>query len=187
MSILVALSCPGPLDARRTPADTASQEVAPSGGRRQTAGQQLEEVAPAMTRRERKHALPFLLLGVGLFVAGVALGFVMLRFPLDWLLHFGDQQFTLLLKADSYLTFVTCFLLAFGLVFELPLVLTFLGVVGIVSSRTLRARRVYILSGLRVLSAVATPGADPYSPAIVGLALTALFELTFLLLRLLGR
>jgi sec-independent protein translocase protein TatC len=144
-------------------------------------------IAPAMTRRERKHALPFLLLGVGLFVAGVALGFVVLRFPLDWLLHFGDQQFTLLLKADGYLTFVAYFLLVFGLVFELPLVLTFMGVVGIVSSRTLRARRMYILFGLWVLSAVATPGADPYSPVIVGLALTALFELTVLLLRLLGR
>jgi NADPH-dependent FMN reductase len=40
VSILVALSCPGPLEARRTPTDTAGQEVAPSGGRRQTAGQQ---------------------------------------------------------------------------------------------------------------------------------------------------
>ncbi len=144
-------------------------------------------IAPALTRKERRYALPFTLLGVGLFAAGVALGFVVLRFPLDWLLHFGSQQFTLLLKADSYLTFVAYFLLAFGLAFELPLVLTFMGVVGIVSSRWLRARRAYILFGLWLLSAFVTPGADPYSPVIIGSALTLLFELTVLLLRILRR
>lgn len=144
-------------------------------------------LAPAMTRKERKYAAPFTLLGVGLFVTGLAVGFLVLRYPIDWLLNFGTDRFIPLISADSYLTFVTYFLLAFGVVFELPLVLTFLGIVGVINSRMLRAKRMYILFGLWVLSCFITPGADPISPIIIGVALTGLFELSILLLRLIKR
>jgi sec-independent protein translocase protein TatC len=146
-------------------------------------------IAPALTRREKKYALPFTLLGVGLFAIGIAVGFVVLRWPLGWLIEFGinSGRFVLLLDANSYFTFVAFFLLAFGIVFELPLVLTFMGVVGIVNSRVLRAKRMYILFGLWVVSCFITPGADPYSPVIIGAAFTILFELTIVLLRAIGR
>lgn len=77
--------------------------------------------------------------------------------------------------------------MAFGLVFELPLALTFMAVVGLVSSRVLRAKRVPILFGLWFLSNFITPGADPYSPVIISAALTVLFELTILLMRANGK
>lgn len=144
-------------------------------------------ISPALTRRERKYALPFTVLGVALFIAGLAIGFIVLRYPVDWLIGFGQDQFTLLLKADSYLGFVAYFLLAFGLVFELPLVLTFMGVVGIVNSRLLREKRMYILFGLWFLSCFITPGADPYSPVIIGVCFTVLFELTIILMRIIGK
>jgi sec-independent protein translocase protein TatC len=144
-------------------------------------------ITPALTRRERKYALPFAFLGVGLFVVGIVVGFFVLRYPVDWLIHFGSSQFDLLVKADSYLTFVAYFLLAFGLAFELPLVLTFMGVLGIVNSRFLREKRLYILFGLWILSCFITPGADPYSPVIIGVAFTFLFELSIILLRIIGR
>ncbi|MDE3230692.1 MAG: twin-arginine translocase subunit TatC [Chloroflexota bacterium] len=144
-------------------------------------------LAPAMTRRERKYAAPFTLLGVGLFAIGLAVGFLVLRYPIDWLLNFGTNRFIPLISADAYLTFVTYFLLAFGVVFELPLVLTFLGVLGVINSRILRAKRIYILFGLWVLSCFITPGADPISPIIIGVALTGLFELSILLLRAIRR
>lgn len=144
-------------------------------------------ISPAMTRRERKYALPFTLLGVGLFALGLAVGFIVLRYPVAWLIDFGHQDFVLLLRASSYFTFVAYFLLAFGLVFELPLLLTFLGVVGVVSSATLRKRRMYILFGLWFASCFITPGADPYSPVIIGVAFTILFELSIVLLRILKK
>jgi sec-independent protein translocase protein TatC len=144
-------------------------------------------ISPALTRRERKYALPFTLLGVTLFVVGIAVGYAVLRYPVDWLLNFGNNEFVLLPDADKYLTFVAYFLLAFGIVFELPLVLTFLGMVGVVNSRVLRAKRMYILFGLWVLSCFITPGADPYSPVIIAIAFTFLFELTVILLRILKK
>ncbi len=79
------------------------------------------------------------------------------------------------------------FLLAFGVVFELPLVLTFMSVVGIVNSRLLRQKRMYILFGLWFLSCFITPGADPYSPVIIAAAFTVLFELTIILMRIIGK
>ena len=144
-------------------------------------------ISPALTRRERKYALPFTLLGVVLFVVGLALGYVVLRYPVNWLVNFGSNQFILLPSADDYLTFVAYFLLIFGLVFELPLVITFLGMLGVINSHMLRAKRVYILFGLWVAATFVTPGADPYSPIIVGAALTVLFELSIILLRILKK
>jgi len=144
-------------------------------------------LAPAMTRRERKYAAPFTLLGLGLFVIGLVVGFLVLRYPIDWLVTFGKDRFIPLITADAYFTFVTYFLLAFGAVFELPLVLTFLGVVGVINSRMLREKRMYILFALWVLSCFITPGADPISPIIIGVALTGLFELSIILLRVIKK
>ena len=142
-------------------------------------------VAPGLTRRERKYAAPFTALGFGLFLVGIAVGFVVLRYPVEWLLQFGSNRFDPLIDAGSYFSFVAFFMLAFGVVFELPVVLTFLSLVGVVSSRLLRQKRTYAWFGLWVASCFITPGADPYSPVIIGVSLTALFELTVLLLRVL--
>lgn len=144
-------------------------------------------ISPALTRRERKYALPFTLLGVGLFFAGLAVGFLVLHYPIDWLVQFGSDRFILLTDADSYFTFVTYFLLAFAIVFELPLVLTFMSLVGIISSNLLRQKRLIILFGLWFLSCFITPGADPFSPIIIGVTFTVLFELSILLMRAIGR
>jgi len=106
-------------------------------------------IAPGLTWREKQYRLPFMALGVGLFAADLAVGFVVLRWPLAWLIAFGGDCFVLLLDADSYFSFVAYFLLAFGLV----------------SSRVLRAKRICILFGLWFLSNFITPGADqPLQP-----------------------
>ena len=129
-------------------------------------------LSPALTRREKRYALPFTLVGIALFLAGLVVGFITLRYPLNWLLSFGDQYFVEIITADNYFTFVAYFLLAFGLTFELPLVLTFLAVMGVVSSQQLRKNRAAILVGLWIASCFITPGADPYSPLIIGAACT---------------
>lgn len=132
-------------------------------------------LSPALTRCEKRYALPFTLVGVALFLAGLAVGFLTLRYPIDWLLSFGAQYFVEIITADNYFTFVSYFLLAFGLTFELPLVLTFLAVMGVVSAQQLRKNRAAILVGLWIASCFITPGADPYSPLILGVAFTILY------------
>jgi sec-independent protein translocase protein TatC len=143
-------------------------------------------VAPALRGRERRYALPFTVLGVALFATGLAVGFVTLRYPIAWLLGFSEQSFVEIITADNYFTFVAYFLLAFGLTFELPLVLTGLVVMGIVSPDALRTHRASILVGLWAASCVITPGADPYSPLILGVAFTVLFFVSMGLIRFVG-
>lgn len=144
-------------------------------------------IAPGLTRRERRYAAPFTALGAGLFLAGLAVGFVVLRYPVQWLLSFGQTRFVPLIDAESYFSFVAYFLLAFGVVFELPLVLTFLSLIGVVNSRLLRQKRAYALFGLWIAACFITPGADPYSPVIIGVAMTLLYELSILLMRAIGK
>lgn len=144
-------------------------------------------ISPGLTKKERRYAAPFTILGSFLFIAGLAVGFVVLRYPVSWLINFGHKDFLLLLDANAYFTFVAYFLLAFGIVFELPMVLTMLGAVGIVKSQTLRKKRKYILFGLWFAATVITPGADPISPLIIGAAMTILFEMSIILLRALHK
>ncbi len=144
-------------------------------------------VSPGLTRRERRWAGPFVLIGVVLFLAGLVVGFLTLRFPVSFLINFGRDNFLELVTADSYFTFVAFFMLAFGIVFELPLVLTFLAQIGIVSSRLLRSKRAVALVILWILSTVLTPGTDPYSPIVLGSAMTVLYELSIILIRVTGK
>jgi sec-independent protein translocase protein TatC len=78
---------------------------------------------------------------------------------------------------------VAFFILAFGLVFELPLVLTFMAQVGIISSDTLKKRRASSHIGMWIAATFLTPGADIYSPIILGVAMSFLYELTILFIR----
>jgi sec-independent protein translocase protein TatC len=114
-------------------------------------------------------------------------GFVTLRFPINWLISFDQSQFVHLITASSYFSFVAYFLLAFGVVFELPLVMTFLSLIGVVTPQKLSKNRPQILVGLWIVSTVITPGADPYSPIIVGISLTSLFFLSEVLIRVINK
>lgn len=145
-------------------------------------------ISPALTRREKRYALPFTLIGVLLFAAGLAVGFLTLRFPVTWLISFGqDSGFKELISADSYFSFVTFFMLAFGVTFELPLVMTFMSLVGIISSKKLAKNRPFALVSLWALSTIITPGADPYSPIILGASLTLLYFISEVLIRIIGK
>lgn len=141
-------------------------------------------VAPGLYEHEKRASLPFVFIGVGLFVLGVCIGFLMLRYPITWLVEFASQSFVPLVTAQSYLEFVTLFLLTFGLIFEMPLVLIFLARVGIVTEPMLKDKRATFHFAMWVAAAFITPGADLYSPMILGAIMSGLYELSIVLIRL---
>jgi len=141
-------------------------------------------ISPGLYEREKKNAVPFIFIGVVLFIAGIALGFIVLQYPVQWLVNFASSSFAELVTADSYFTFVAFFLLAFGIVFEIPLVLTFLAQIGLVTSQTLTRRRPTAHIGMWIAATFLTPGADIYSPIILGVAMSCLFELTIIFIKI---
>ncbi len=141
-------------------------------------------ISPGLYEREKKNAVPFIIIGMVLFIAGISLGFVVLQYPVQWLINFAAASFIPLVTADSYFTFVAFFMLAFGVAFEIPLVLTFLAQLGVITSQSLKRRRLAAYIGMWIAATFLTPGADPYSPVILGVAMTFLFELTILFIRI---
>lgn len=140
-------------------------------------------VAPGLYRRERRAFLPFLIASPVLFAMGAALVyFVMLPFVLWFSLNqqitgAGDVSVQLLPKVSDYLSLVTTLLLAFGLCFQLPVVLSLLGLAGLVSSKMLRSGRRYAILGVFVIAAVVTPP-DPISMISLALPITLLYEVS---------
>ncbi len=141
-------------------------------------------IAPGLLEKEKKYSVPFIVAGIILFALGVSLGFIVLRYPVEWLVTFASDSFTELLTAGSYFTFVAFFMLAFGLVFELPLVLTFLAPVDLISSRTLIRKRAGAHVGLWIASTFLTPGADIYSPIFLGVSMSFLYELSIIFIKI---
>jgi sec-independent protein translocase protein TatC len=141
-------------------------------------------IAPGLHKDERKYAIPFIALGIVLFVMGASLAYLILSYPLEWLLSFGANSFTELISAKSYFTFVAFIILAFGTAFELPLVLTFMAKVGWVNSSMLQQKRKVAHIGIWLAACFITPGADLYSPIFIGVALSFLYELTIIFIRL---
>src|SRR5579883_627203 len=144
-------------------------------------------IAPGLYAHEKRYALPFIIVGSILFVAGLAFGYVVLQYPVSWLINFASDNFTELVSAGNYFTFVAYFLLAFGIVFEIPLVLTFLSLVGVITAETLTRKRAAAHVGMWIAATVLTPGADFYSPIILGVTMSCLFELSVLFIKITAR
>jgi sec-independent protein translocase protein TatC len=142
-------------------------------------------VAPGLYRRERHAFMPFLMAAPVLFLAGAALVyFIMLPFVLWFSLNqqivgVGSISVQLLPKVSDYLTLVTALLLSFGLCFQLPVVLSLLGMAGLVSSKLLASGRRYAIVAVFVVAAILTPP-DPISMMTLALPGVLLYEISIL-------
>ncbi len=148
-------------------------------------------VAPGLYKRERRAFLPFLLAAPFLFLLGAALVYyVMLPFILWFSLSQevvgggpGGINVQLLPKVSDYLTLVTTLLLAFGLCFQLPVVLSLAGLAGLVTSQQLRAGRKYAIVAIVAVAAVVTPP-DPISQLMLAIPIVLLYEVAIWCVRL---
>ncbi|MDQ3941388.1 MAG: twin-arginine translocase subunit TatC [Actinomycetota bacterium] len=144
-------------------------------------------VTPGLTAREKKYAIPFVLSSVTFFVIGAAVAYWTLPTGIRILVTIGGGGLVPLLGAEEYLNFVGVMFLGFGLLFEIPLVLFFLGLAGVITVDTLRRQRKAAVVGLVALAAVVTPSQDPYTLLVLSVPLYALYELTIWLLHLVER
>jgi sec-independent protein translocase protein TatC len=145
-------------------------------------------VVPGLTDRERKMAIPFVVSSVVLFALGAAFAYWTLPKALSFLLGFaGTTNFAPLLTGDRYLSFVMLVALAFGISFEFPIVLIFLELAGVLSTRKLRDWRRYAIVGVAIFAAVITPSQDPYTMLAMCVPMWLFYEVSIIVGRLAGR
>jgi sec-independent protein translocase protein TatC len=144
-------------------------------------------VLPAFSPREKRVALPMMLMVPLLFLAGVAFGYYLVLPPaISFLQNFNNTNFDVLIQAKDYYRFSMLALLSTGLVFQLPVGLLTLNMVGIVSARQLRASWRYAIVAIAVVAAV-LPGVDPVTTVILMVPLLLLYLLSILLLTVADR
>ena len=139
-------------------------------------------VAPAVGEIGRSVTYILIALSSSLFLAGVAFGYyAVLPIGLEFLLSYATDRYEQIITADTCLAFVTRFLLAFGIVFELPAA-TYVGAkLGLVNAPLLRQYRKHAIVLNTVLAAALTPGQDPFSMILMAVPMVLMYEASILI------
>ncbi len=144
-------------------------------------------VAPGLYDKERRMLVPILILSTFFFVGGSLFGyFVVFPYGFKFFLGFATESIRPLPSMKEYLSFSAKLLLAFGVVFELPLVLTFLARLGIVTVDLLKKHRKYAILLFFVGAAILTPP-DVITQVMMALPLILLYEISILGARVFGK
>jgi sec-independent protein translocase protein TatC len=144
-------------------------------------------VAPGLYQKEKKYAVPFVLGGSIFFAMGVLFGYyVAIPVAFKFLLGYATDFIKPMPSMKEYLSFSIKFLLAFGVVFEFPVVLVLLSRIGVIDAKMLARQRKYAILLIFVFAAVMTPP-DIVSQVIMALPLMGLYELSILLSKFFGK
>ena len=146
-------------------------------------------VAPGLHKHERKYAAPFVIIGSLLFIGGGAFAMlVVVPFAITFLVSFGqDQGLKPMITISSYIDFILKFTLAFGVVFEMPVVITLLSMLGVVTPQFLSKNRKYAILINFVIAAILTPTPDIVNQSLMAGPLIILYEVGIICSRVVAR
>jgi sec-independent protein translocase protein TatC len=133
-------------------------------------------VTPGLRKNERRYTIIFVLASTILFVAGMALAYVVLSKGLNILLRASGNGVQAILTIPAYLSFVVLMLVVFGAAFELPLLVVMANFAGVLPSRLLRKSRRIAFFLIFLFAAVATPTTDPFTMCAMAVPMAVLYE-----------
>lgn len=134
-------------------------------------------VSPGLLERERRYALPFVILGTIFFFIGLLFCyFLVLPFAMGFLLTYKTEHLTPMLSIGLFIDFTAKFMLAFGLIFQLPLLISLAARLGLVTSKFLARNRKYAILANFVVAAILTPTPDIFNQLLMAGPLCLLYE-----------
>jgi sec-independent protein translocase protein TatC len=144
-------------------------------------------ITPGLNPNEKRYAVPFVLTSVLLFATGGLVALLTLPKALDFLLNIGGSELEPLLTADRYLSLVTLMIIAFGVAFEFPVVLSFLLLARVIDTAQLRRWRRAAIVIIVIFAAFITPSQDPYSLLFMAGPMYLFYELCIIIGRVMKR
>jgi sec-independent protein translocase protein TatC len=143
-------------------------------------------VSPGLHSKEKKYVVPFVLTATALFLVGGAFCFfIVLPFAMGFLLSYKVGDFMMpMLSVGAYVDFCLKFVLAFGAVFELPIIIIFFTKMGFVTPQTLAKHRKYAILIAFVVAAILTPTPDVFNQTLMAVPMIVLYEVGILMSRI---
>ncbi|MCM0756730.1 twin-arginine translocase subunit TatC [Desulfovibrio aminophilus] len=144
-------------------------------------------VSPGLYEHERKWIIPITIVTAVLFVSGALFGyFVVFPFGFEFFASFANEKIQFIPKLNEYTTFCLQLLLAFGVVFEMPLFMLILARLGVVTAEKLKKSRKYAILIIFIVAAILTPP-DPFTQTLMAGPLVLLYEISIWLAKVFGR
>lgn len=136
-------------------------------------------IAPGLLPKEKKYVLPFIIMATGLFLFGASFCFfIVLPFAMGFLLTYKVGDFLMpMLSVGQYVDFCLKFILAFGAIFELPIIIIFLTKMGIVTPQGLARNRKYAVLVAFIVAAFLTPTPDAFNQILMAIPIILLYEI----------
>jgi len=142
-------------------------------------------MSPGLLHKEKKYVIPFVIITTTFFLIGAAYCFfLVLPFAMGFLLTYKTESITPMLSVGNYVDFCLKFILAFGAIFELPIVIIFLTRMGFVTPKTLAKHRKYAIILAFVVAALLTPTPDAFNQTLMAVPIIILYELGVLVSRI---
>lgn len=144
-------------------------------------------ISPGLYERERKYGLAFICSGTFLFILGILFSyFIVFPMAFKFLMTFGGDIDKPMISIAEYMSFFVTTAIAFGVAFELPLIIVLLAMFGIVSQKFLKEKRRYAVMGIAVVAAVITPP-DLLSMLMMLVPMVLLYEIAVVIVGFIER
>ncbi len=133
-------------------------------------------ITPGLHKKEKRYAVPFIVASIVLFLMGAAVAMLTFKPALKFLIGVGGTDLDPMFTPSKYLSLITLMILAFGIAFEFPILLVFLELAGVVTSKKLRKWRRPAIVIIVTVAAVITPSQDPYSLFAMAIPMYIFYE-----------
>ncbi len=145
-------------------------------------------ISPGLYENEKKYAAPFVIVGSLLFILGGAFSLLVVTpNAVKFLLSYGTESLQPMISIGNYIDFLLKFALAFGAVFEVPLAITLLARMGLVTAKMLSHYRKFAILGAFIVGAVLTPTPDAFNQTLMAGPIIILYEIGIICARIFGR